>query len=82
MRPQLHLLFPTPLFQSSIPVEKEWLECVEKLDYQRTAMDNGWISPDRDIWKHEVLRGLYHEIRLAAQHFAYGKLSGSTKCLP
>lgn len=75
MKPQLHLLFPTPLFQSSIPVQEEWLRCVEDLQYERTSMDNGFISFDRNIWQHEVLRGLYHEIRYAAQHFAYGQLA-------
>ena len=71
MRPQVHSLFPTPVFQSEIPVEDRWLEHVKTLDYDRTAMDNGYISRDRDIFSHKELRSLKHEIQDAAKFFAY-----------
>ena len=74
MKPQIHSLFPTPVFQSEIPVEDRWLEHVKTLDYDRTAMDNGYISRDRDIFSHRELRSLKHEISDAVKYFAYRHL--------
>ena len=74
MKPQVHSLFPTPVFQSEIPVEDRWLEHVKTLDYDRTAMDNGYISRDRDIFSHSQLRSLKHEISDAVKYFAYQHL--------
>ena len=71
MRPQVHSLFPTPVFQSEIPVEDRWLDHVKLLDYDRTAMDNGYISRDRDIFSHPELRSLKHNISDCAKFFAY-----------
>ena len=71
MKPQLHKLFPTPVFQSEIPLEDKWLEHVKTLDYDRTAMDNGYISRDRDIFSHPELRSLKHNISDCAKFFAY-----------
>ena len=74
MRPQVHSLFPTPIFQSEIPLKEGWLEHVKTLDYDRTAMDNGYISRDRDIFSHPELRSLKHEVSDAVRYFAYGQL--------
>lgn len=74
MRPQVHNLFPTPIFQSEIPLKEGWLEHVKTLDYDRTAMDNGYISRDRDIFSHPELRSLKHEVSDAVRYFAYGQL--------
>ena len=71
MKPQVHRLFPTPVFESEIPLEDKWLEHVKKLDYDRTAMDNGYISRDRDIFSHPELRSLKHQISDASKFFAY-----------
>jgi len=71
MKPQVHRLFPTPVFESEIPLEDKWLEHVKKLDYDRTSMDNGYISRDRDIFSHPELRSLKHQISDAAKFFAY-----------
>ena len=74
MKPQVHSLFPTPVFQSEIPLKEGWLEYVKTLNYDRTAMDNGYISRDRDIFSHPELRSLKHEISDAVKYFAYGHL--------
>ena len=74
MKPQVHSLFPTPVFQSEIPLKEGWLEYVKTLDYDRTAMDNGYISRDRDIFSHSQLRSLKHEISDAVKYFAYQHL--------
>ena len=77
MKPQVHSLFPTPVFQSEIPLKEGWLEYVKTLNYDRTAMDNGYISRDRDIFSHPELRSLKHEISDAVKYFAYGHLKVS-----
>jgi len=77
MKPQVHQLFPTPVLESHIPVQKEWLDFVKTLDYDRTAMDNGYISNNRNIWEYDELRSLYHEIKNAVKYFAYGQLNVS-----
>ena len=71
MKPQVHSLFPTPIFQSEIPLKKEWLDFVKTLEYDRTSMDNGYISRSRDIFSNQELRGLKHEISDATKFFAY-----------
>ncbi len=78
MKPQVHALFPTPLLESYIPVQEGWLEFIKTLDYDRTAMDNGYITSDRNIWEHDQLRPLYHEIKDAVKYFAYGQLKVSS----
>ena len=74
MKPQIHSLFPTPVFQSEIPPKQGWLDYIKTLDYDRTAMDNGYISKDRDIFSHRELRSLKHEISDAVKYFAYRHL--------
>ena len=71
MRPQLHSLFPTPIFQSEIPLEDKWLEYVKTLMYDRTVGDNGYISRDRDIFKHPDLHNLKDKIEEQIKFFAY-----------
>tara|TARA_B100000927_G_C16321168_1_gene411432 strand:- start:78 stop:704 length:627 start_codon:yes stop_codon:yes gene_type:complete len=71
MRPQLHSLFPTPIFQSQIPLEDLWLENIKNLMYDRTVGDNGYISRDRDIFKHPDLHNLKDKIEEQIKFFAY-----------
>jgi len=71
MRPQLHSLFPTPVFQSQIPLEDLWLENIKNLMYDRTVGDNGYISRDRDIFKHPDLHNLKDKIEEQIKFFAY-----------
>lgn len=71
MRPQLHSLFPTPIFQSQIPLEDLWLENIKNLVYDRTVGDNGYISRDRDIFKHPDLHNLKDKIEEQIKFFAY-----------
>ena len=77
MRPQVHSLFPTPVFQSEIPLRQEWLEYVKKLEYDRTSMDNGYISSSRDIFSNKELRSLKFEISDAVKYFAHQQLKVS-----
>ena len=77
MRPQVHSLFPTPVFQSEIPLRQEWLEYVKTLDYDRTSMDNGYISSSRDIFSNKELRSLKFEISDAVKYFAHQQLKVS-----
>lgn len=78
MKPQVHELFPTPVLESNIPVQKEWLDFIKTLDYDRTAMDNGYISNNRAIWEYPELKSLYFEIKDAVKYFAYGQLNVSS----
>ena len=71
---KVHLLFPTPLYQSHIDVDQKWLECVKSLDYVRTSYDNGWITSDLNIWKNEDLKDLCNSIKIKVEDFGYEKL--------
>ena len=75
MRPQLHSLFPTPIFQSQIPLEDLWLENIKNLMYDRTVGDNGYISRDRDIFKHPDLHNLKDKIEEQIKFFFAAYLS-------
>jgi uncharacterized protein (TIGR02466 family) len=76
-RPQIHSLFPTPVFESVIPVQKKWMKAVENLNYHRTATDNGWISYERNIWEIPDLKDLQLEIKDAIKYFAHEYLNVS-----
>jgi len=69
----IHSLFPTPLFQSYLPVQSSWLDCVIKNDYTYTGLN--WISDDRNIWK--TLVDLKEEIQKQADYYAYNVLQVS-----
>ena len=71
MKPTVHSLFPTPLFESHIEVQPKWLDFVKAMHYERTGTDNGYISTDRDIWRHPELIDLKHEISDAMKFFAH-----------
>ena len=77
MRPQVHSLFPTPVFQSEIPLKQGWLDFVKTLEYDRTSMDNGYIARSRDIFSNKELRSLKHEISDAVKYFAHQQLKVS-----
>ena len=71
MRPQLHSLFPTPIFQSEIPLEDKWLEYVKSLMYDRTVGDTNYISRDRNIFEQPELHDLRDKIEEQIKFFAY-----------
>ena len=71
MRPQLHSLFPTPIFQSEIPLEDKWLEYVKSLMYDRTVGDTNYISRDRNIFEQPELKDLKDKIEEQIKFYAY-----------
>jgi len=71
MRPQLHSLFPTPIFQSEIPLEDLWLEYVKSLMYDRTVGDTNYISRDRNIFEQPELKDLKDKIEEQIRFYAY-----------
>ena len=71
MRPQLHSLFPTPIFQSEIPLEDSWLEYVKSLMYDRTVGDTNYISRDRNIFEQPELKDLKDKIEEQIKFYAY-----------
>ena len=66
----LHSLFPTPVFQSQIPLQNSWLESIKNLMYDRTTGDNGYVSKDKDIFNHPDLHDLKNKIDEQIKLFA------------
>lgn len=71
----IHSLFPTPLFQSYIPIQPKWLDVVSTNDYTYTGLN--WISDDRNIWVNKKLKDLAEEIQKQAEYYAYNVLQVS-----
>lgn len=46
---KIHTLWPIPLYESIIPVKKEWSETLDKIEYRRTYFDNSFISQNNYI---------------------------------
>ena len=44
-----HNLWPTPIYESEIPVKEQWKTAVINLEYERTHVNNSDISKDRYI---------------------------------
>ena len=44
-----HNLWPTPIYESEIPVKEQWKTAVINLEYERTHVNNSDISKDRNI---------------------------------
>ena len=44
MKPQVHRLFPTPVFESEIPLEDKWLEQI--ISYAAAKPANEWTDTD------------------------------------
>tara|TARA_B100002019_G_scaffold274531_1_gene271594 strand:+ start:352 stop:954 length:603 start_codon:yes stop_codon:yes gene_type:complete len=70
----VHLLFPTPLYESFIKVKSTWITYVKNLKYKRTTSGDAWITSDINILKHQSLSDLHDVIKSKIEDFAYGNL--------
>tara|TARA_B100001094_G_C18129153_1_gene771239 strand:+ start:350 stop:952 length:603 start_codon:yes stop_codon:yes gene_type:complete len=70
----VHLLFPTPLYESFVKVKSSWTTHVKNLDFKRTTSDDAWITSDIKIWKHQNLFDLHDVIKSKIEDFAYVNL--------
>ena len=59
----VHLLFPTPLYESFVKVKSSWTTHVKNLEFKRTTSDDAWITSDIKIWKHQNLFDLHDVIK-------------------
>lgn len=70
---RIHSLFPTPLFESYLHVEQNWIDKVVELEYNHTGLN--WISTNRNLW--EVIPDLKSQIQIHVEHYARGILKVS-----
>tara|TARA_B100002019_G_scaffold273438_1_gene269545 strand:- start:1837 stop:2454 length:618 start_codon:yes stop_codon:yes gene_type:complete len=73
MQPVIHELFPTPLFESRIQVQQQWVDVVKNVPYER-GYDPNWTSVTKEILQLPELSDLNQEITGAAGYFAYNGL--------
>ena len=68
---KIHNLWPTPIYQSSIPVNKKDLEYVKNLDYVRMNSNHGYITKNKYVLSDTNLLSLKNNIENHLKIYVY-----------
>ena len=72
---KIHNLWPTPIYQSSIPVNKKDLEYVKNLDYVRMNSNHGYITKNKYVLSDINLLSLKNNIENHLKIYVYETLN-------
>jgi uncharacterized protein (TIGR02466 family) len=67
---KLSLLFPTPVLETEIAVNKKIVDHIKSLDYTRTDYNNAHISVSMDVLEDPIMKDSSEKIHKAVEHYA------------